>query len=165
MPDALLVLANENLLGLPGPIVLVLVSGAMLGLFLNRAVWGRWIVAIGGSADAANKVGIPVRWVLFSVYVIAGFFAAITGLLVAGRNDAGVVDGGTSILLAIAAVVIGGTSLSGGRGSVWSTIVGAVILGSITNGLTLISGSPNWTPFAVGAVLVLASARCPAQCD
>jgi ribose transport system permease protein len=58
--------------------------------------------------------------------------------------------------LAIAAVVIGGASLSGGRGSVWATLVGALILGSITNGLTLLSVSPNWTPFAIGAVLVAA---------
>jgi ribose transport system permease protein len=156
VPGQLLVLANEDLFGLPGPIVLVVVAGAILALFLNRVVWGRWIVAIGGSSDAASKVGIPVSKVLFSVYAIAGFFAAVAGLLVAGRNDAGIVDSGTSILLAIAAVVIGGTSLMGGRGSVWSTIVGAVILGSITNGLTLISVSPNWTPFAVGAVLVVA---------
>jgi ribose transport system permease protein len=94
--------------------------------------------------------------VLFSVYVIAGLFAAITGVLVAGLNDAGAPDSGTSILLAIAAVVIGGASLMGGRGNVWATIVGAVILGSITNGLTLLSVSPNWTPFAVGAVLIAA---------
>jgi ribose transport system permease protein len=97
-----------------------------------------------------------VRKVLFSVYVIASLFAAVTGVLVAGLNDAGAPDSGTSVLLAIAAVVIGGASLTGGRGNVWATIVGAVILGSITNGLTLLSVSPNWTPFAVGAVLIAA---------
>jgi len=156
VPEQLLALANEDLLGIPGPIALVLAAGTALSLFLSMVAWGRWIVAIGGNAEGARKVGIPVRRVLFSVYVIAGLFAAIAGLLVAGRNDAGIVDSGTSILLAIAAVVIGGTTLTGGRGSVWATIVGAVILGSITNGLTLVSVSPNWTPFAVGAVLVVA---------
>jgi ribose transport system permease protein len=158
LPQALRTLANDRLLGIPGPVLLVAVAGAILWFFFNRVVWGRWILAIGGSADAAAKVGIPVRKVLFSVYVIASAFAALTAVLVAGLNDAGAPDSGTSILLAIAAVVIGGTSLTGGRGSVWATIVGAVILGSITNGLTLLSVSPNWTPFAVGSVLVAAVA-------
>lgn len=156
LPTYLLALANDKLAGIPGPILLVLVIGGALAFFLNRVIWGRWIVAIGGSADAADRVGIPVRKVLFSVYIIASFFAAVAGLLVAGLNDAGAPDSGNSILLAIAAVVIGGARLTGGRGSVWATLVGAVILGTITNGLTLLSVSPNWTPFAVGAVLIAA---------
>lgn len=156
LPKYLVSLANDNLAGVPDPFILVLLCGAVLAFLLKRVVWGRWIVAIGGSSDAAAKAGIPVRKVMFSVYVIAGLFAAMAGVLVAGLNDSGAADNGNSILLAIAAVVIGGASLSGGRGSVWATIVGAVILGSITNGLTLMSVSPNWTPFAVGAVLVAA---------
>jgi ribose transport system permease protein len=156
VPSYLLTLANRKLVGVPGPIVLVLIVAAVLAFVLNRVVWGRWIYAIGGSADAATKVGIPVRKVLFSVYMIGGLLAAIAGLLVAGLNGAGAPDSGNSILLAIAAVVIGGASLSGGRGSVWATLVGALILGSITNGLTLLSVSPNWTPFAIGAVLIAA---------
>jgi ribose transport system permease protein len=156
VPDHLLTLANGEIAGVPGPVLLVLAAAGALAFLLNRVVWGRWIVAIGGNRDAASKVGIPVRRVSFSVYVIASLFAAIAGALIAGRNAAGSVDNGNSILLAIAAVVIGGASLTGGRGSVWGTVVGAVILGSITNGLTLLSVSPNWTPFAVGAVLIAA---------
>jgi ribose/xylose/arabinose/galactoside ABC-type transport system permease subunit len=155
-PEYMLDLANNHLLGVPGPVVLVLLAGGALSFLLNRIAWGRWIVAIGGSADAAQKVGIPVRRVLFSVYVLASVMAAITGVLVGGLNDAGAPDSGTSILLAIAAVVIGGASLFGGRGSVWATIVGALILGSITNGLTLLSVSSNWSPFAVGVALIAA---------
>jgi ribose/xylose/arabinose/galactoside ABC-type transport system permease subunit len=149
-------LANGKLAGVPGPIILVLVAGGALAFVLHRVVWGRWIIAIGGSAEAAGRAGIPVRKVMFSIYVIAGLFAAIGGVLVAGLNDAGAPDSGNSILLAIAAVVIGGARLTGGWGSVWATLVGAVILGTITNGLTLLSVSPNWTPFAVGAVLIAA---------
>lgn len=157
VPDALTTMANGDVLGVPGPVLLVLGAGLLLWFFLNRVTWGRWIIAIGGNPDAAQKVGIPVRRVMFSVYVIAGAFAAVSAMLVAGLNDSGTVDsGGTSILLAIAAVVIGGASLAGGRGSVWSTLIGAVILASVTNGLALLSVSPNWTPFAVGAVLVVA---------
>jgi ribose transport system permease protein len=158
VPSYMLSLANGSVAGVPGPVILVLVAAGIFSFVLNRVVWGRWIVAIGGGAEAAGKVGIPVRKVLFSVYVIAGLFAAVAGVLVAGRNDAGTVDNGTSILLAIAAVVIGGASLSGGRGSVWATVLGAVILSSITNGLTLLSVSPNWTPFAIGSVLIAAVA-------
>jgi len=155
-PGYMLALANDKFAGIPGPILLVLAVGGALAFFLNRVAWGRWIIAIGGSADAAGRVGIPVRKVLFSVYLIASFFAAVAGILVAGLNNAGAPDSGNSILLAIAAVVIGGAKLTGGRGSIWATLIGAVILGTITNGLTLLSVSPNWTPFAVGAVLVTA---------
>jgi len=158
LPDYVLTLANDRLLGIPGPVILVLVAGAALSFLLNRVAWGRWIIAIGGNAEAAGKAGIPVRKVLFSVYMIGGFFAAVTAVLVAGLSDAGASDSGFSILQAIAAVVIGGASLYGGRGSVWATIVGAVILGSITNGLTLLNVSPNWTPFAIGAALIAAVA-------
>jgi ribose/xylose/arabinose/galactoside ABC-type transport system permease subunit len=158
MPGSVLLLANDHLLGIALPIVVVVLVGAALALFLSRIVWGRWIFAIGGNVDAASKVGIPVRKVTFSIYVIAGLFAAVTGILIAGYTNAGAADNGTSVLLAIAAVVVGGASLNGGRGSVWATIVGAVILTSITNGLTLLNVSPYWTPFAVGAVLVTAVA-------
>jgi ribose/xylose/arabinose/galactoside ABC-type transport system permease subunit len=156
LPGFVTAMANDRVLGVPGPVILVCVAGAAMAFLLNRVAWGRWIVATGGNPDAATKVGIPVRAVLFSVYVIASLFAGVTAILVAGLNDAGATDSGFSILLAIAAVVIGGASLAGGRGSVWKTIVGAVILGSITNGMTLLSVSPNWTPFAVGVVLVAA---------
>jgi ribose transport system permease protein len=158
LPNYVLDLANNTVAGIPGPVILVFCAGVALSFFLNRVAWGRWIVAIGGNEEAAGKVGIPVRPVLFSVYVIAGFFAAITAVLSAGLSNAGSPDSGFSILQAIAAVVIGGASLNGGRGSVWATIVGAVILGSITNGLVLLSVSPNWTPFAIGAVLIAAVA-------
>jgi ribose/xylose/arabinose/galactoside ABC-type transport system permease subunit len=156
VPGYMLNLANGKLAGIPGPIILVLLAGGALAFVLNRVVWGRWIIAIGGSPDAAGRAGIPVRKVMFSIYIIAGLFAAVGGMLVAGLNDAGAPDSGNSILLAIAAVVIGGARLTGGRGSVWATLVGAVILGTITNGLTLLSVSPNWTPFAVGAALIAA---------
>lgn len=156
LPSYVQAVANGKIAGVPGPILLVAAAGGGLAFFLSRVVWGRWIVAIGGNADAAARVGIPVRRVMFSVYVIASLFAAVAGFLVAGLNDAGAPDSGNSILLAIAAVVIGGARLTGGRGSVWATLAGAVILGTITNGLTLLSVSPNWTPFAVGAVLIAA---------
>jgi ribose transport system permease protein len=156
VPNYMVSLANDHLLGIPGPIVLVLVAGGGLAFVLSRITWGRWIIAIGGNRDAADKVGIPVSRVLFSVYVLAGLFAAVAGILVAGRNDAGSVDDGSSVLLAFAAVVIGGASLGGGRGKVWATLVGAVIIQSINDGLTLVNVNPNWTSFAIGAVLIAA---------
>lgn len=156
VPNYMVSLANNHLLGIPGPVVLVVVAGGCLAFLLTRVTWGRWIIAIGGNRDAAGKVGIPVARVLFSVYVLAGLFAAIAGVLVAGRNDAGSVDDGSSVLLAFAAVVIGGASLGGGRGKVWATLVGAVIIQSINDGLTLVNVNPNWASFAIGVVLIAA---------
>ncbi|SBW22368.1 putative membrane protein [Candidatus Protofrankia californiensis] len=150
-------IANGTLLGVPGPIILLFFAGLALSFFIKSVVLGRWIVAIGGNRDAALKVGIPVRKVMFSIYIIAGAIAGLTGALVAGLNSAGTPDaGGTTILFAIAAVVIGGANLAGGRGSVWSTLVGVVILATISNGLALLSVPPTWTPLAIGGVLVAA---------
>jgi ribose transport system permease protein len=155
-PAYIVRLASGKVLGIPGPVILTLVVAGLVGFFLNRVTWGRWIVAVGGSPDAAVKSGIPMRRVLFSVYVLASLMAVVAGILVGGLNDAGTPDSGQSILLAYAAVVLGGAKLTGGRGSVWATLVGAVTLATITNGLTLMSVSPNWTAFAIGAALVVA---------
>src|SRR6202040_965590 len=87
----------------------------------------------------------------------SGLFAAVAGMLVASSSDSGYATaGGLSNLDAIAAVVIGGTSLFGGRGGVVGTLIGAIVLGTVYNGLVLTNVSPNWTPFAVGAILIFA---------
>jgi ribose/xylose/arabinose/galactoside ABC-type transport system permease subunit len=127
-------------------------------IMLKKMVWGRWIVAIGGNREGAARMGIPTRRVLGSVYVVAGLMAGASAILIAGLADAGYPDQGDNILFCIAAVVVGGASLSGGRGSVLRTVVGAVILATINNGLTLMSIGPNWASFAVGGVLVAAVA-------
>lgn len=159
MPPAVSALANTKYLGLPIQVPLIALCGVVMAFVLRRLAWGRWIYAIGGSPEAASRVGIPVKSVLVSTYLICGMFAGVAGMLVASASDAGYATaGGLSNLDAIAAVVIGGASLAGGRGGVVGTLVGAVVLGTVYNGLVLTNVSPNWTPFAVGAILVFAVA-------
>jgi ribose transport system permease protein len=157
MPPAVVALSNTDLFGLPIQVTLVAACGVVMAVFLRCMAWGRWIYAIGGSPDAATRVGIPVRAVLISTYLLCGMFAGVAGMMVASASDAGYATaGGLSNLDAIAAVVIGGASLYGGRGGVLGTLVGAIVLGTVYNGLVLANVSPDWTPFAVGAILIFA---------
>ena len=157
MPHGVSALTNSKFLTLPIEVTVIAACGIVMSIFLRQMAWGRWIYAIGGSPEAARRVGIPVRRVLFSTYLICGMFAGVAGMLVASASDAGYsTAGGLSNLDAIAAVVIGGASLYGGRGGVLGTLIGAVVLGTVYNGLVLTNVSPNWTPFAVGGILIFA---------
>jgi ribose transport system permease protein len=118
---------------------------------------GRYIFAIGGNENAAKLSGIPIDRVKITVYAIAGALAAVGGIIVTARLDSAQPNAGTSYELdAIAAVVIGGTSLNGGRGSIWGTVLGAVIIGVLNNGLVLLDVSPFWQQVVKGAVILLA---------
>jgi ribose transport system permease protein len=156
LPDSITGIASAKVYGVPGPALVVLLCGGLLAFMLRSLLWGRWVYALGGNPGAAERMGIPVRFIQASAFVIGGAFAGVAAILVAGRANAGFPDSGNTVLLAIASVVIGGASLTGGRGSVLGTVVGALILGSITNGLGLMSVNPNYVPLAVGGVLVAA---------
>jgi ribose transport system permease protein len=137
---------------------LLLVALAGIFLLLTRATkWGRWIYAVGGNPEAAKRVGIPVNKVLVSVYVISGLCAGCAGIVVAGQTDAGFPQAGMLAELdAIAAVIIGGTSFLGGRGTVTGALVGAFIIGCIRNGLNLLDVDPTWQMVAVGSIILVA---------
>jgi ribose transport system permease protein len=138
--------------------VLVVVGVALLMLLLTRLlVWGRWIYAVGGNPEAAVRNGIPVSGVLISVYVLSGLLAGVAALLTMGKGNAGSPNAGALAELdAIAAVIIGGASFLGGRGSVGNAITGALIIAVLRNGLNLLGIDPNWQYIATGAVIVLA---------
>jgi ribose transport system permease protein len=143
----------------PVPVPALLVAGLAFAAWamLTRTQWGRWIYAVGGDPDAARRVGIPVDRVLLSVYVLCGITAGFAAVLVAGRtNAASPIAGQLLELDAITAVVIGGASFFGGRGSVFNVIAGALIIGVIRNGLNLLDVTPFWQSIAIG-VLVIAS--------
>lgn len=125
---------------------------------LIRTRWGRAVYAVGGSVEAARRAGINVNRIFISCLVLGGTFAAIGGVFAAGRlASAGVSSGGADTnLMAIAAAVIGGTSLFGGRGSAWSALLGIVVIQSIANGLTLLSLDTSVRYMVTGAVLLLA---------
>jgi D-xylose transport system permease protein len=125
---------------------------------LTRTRWGRAVYAVGGSVEAARRAGINVNQIFISCLVLGGVFAAIGGVFAAGRlASAGVASGGGDTnLMAIAAAVIGGTSLFGGRGNAWSALLGIVVIQSIANGLTLLSLDTSVRYMVTGAVLLLA---------
>ena len=125
---------------------------------LTRTRWGRAVYAVGGSVEAARRAGINVNRVFISCLVLGGTFAAIGGVFASARLAyAGVASGGADTnLMAIAAAVIGGTSLFGGRGNAWSALLGIVVIQSIANGLTLLSLDTSVRYMVTGAVLLLA---------
>lgn len=150
-------LGRAVIFGLPAPVlVMVAVMGA--GAFvLSRMVLGRHIYALGGNAEAAWLAGIRVKLVTWIVYTLNGALAGLGGLVLASRLGAGVPNAGVQYELdVIAAVVVGGTSLSGGRGSIGSTLWGTVFIGVLTNGLNLANVDPYVQKIALGVVIVIA---------
>lgn len=144
-------------LGIPMP---VWISGAVVALAViltNKTRFGRYIYAIGGNEDAARLSGISVRKIKIWVYSLAGMLAAVGGVLVTARLDSAQPNAGMSYELdAIAAVVIGGTSLAGGKGTIVGTVLGALIIGVLNNGLVLLDVSPFWQQVVKGMVILLA---------
>ena len=144
-------------LGIPMP---VWISGCVVGLAIlltNKTRFGRYIYAIGGNEEAARLSGIATNKVKIWVYTLAGILAAVGGILVTARLDSAQPNAGMSYELdAIAAVVIGGTSLSGGRGTILGTVLGALIIGILNNGLVLLDVSPFWQQVVKGMVILLA---------
>ena len=141
----------------PNAALLVAGVAVIVVLVLTRVVWGRWIYAVGGSPEGARRVGIPRNAVLVSVYVLSGLLAGIAAIIVSGRLNAGSPTfGQLAELDAIAAVVIGGASFLGGRGHVGHAIVGALMIGVIRNGMTLLNVEAYLQLIAIGVVIFLA---------
>ncbi|CAM4069653.1 ABC transporter permease [Corynebacterium frankenforstense] len=142
---------------LPMPIVMMLLAGLICWFVLSRTVLGRSMYAIGGNIEAARLSGLPVRQILIAVYTLSGLFAAWAGLVMTARLSSAQPQAGVSYELdAIAAVVIGGASLSGGRGKATGTFVGALLLAVIRNGLNLLNVSSFWQQIVIGIVIAAA---------
>jgi ribose transport system permease protein len=159
-PDSFSVL-NERLLGglLPVPALIFVVVGAVAIFVLRRTTFSRHIYAIGGNERAARLSGVPVARVKVAVFAISGFLAALAGIIHAGQlNQGSPNDGAGYELDAIAAVVIGGTSLMGGRGSVAGTLAGALLLGILNNILALNNVDANVQLLIKALVIVAAAA-------
>jgi ribose/xylose/arabinose/galactoside ABC-type transport system permease subunit len=143
--------------GIPAALILVAVCAVGLWFFLEKTNVGRHIYAIGGNPQAARVSGVNVDRVLVLVYVISGFFAGLGGLLLAGRTDSGFPNAGIGLELdAIAAVIIGGASFFGGRGTVVGVLAGVLIMGLLRNGLNINNVSPFWQMVLIGAVIIFA---------
>ena len=150
-------LAEGGLLGVPVPL-LVATTFAVLGIYvLARTTLGRYTYAIGGNEEAARLSGINVRLFKTAIYSLSGFAAGIGSIIWAARIGSAQPIAGTFLELdAIAAVVIGGTSLSGGKGNLFGTVLGVLIIGFIRNGLNLLNINAFWQMVAIGTVIVLA---------
>lgn len=152
-------LGTGALLGVPMPVWIMVILTAVFVLATKRTRFGRHIYAVGGNERAARLTGLPVARIKIAVYVLAGALAGVAGLLVTARLDSAQPNAGLGYELdSIAAVVIGGTSLSGGRGSVMGTVLGCLIIGVLNNGLFLLNVSPFWQQVIKGVVILLAVA-------
>jgi len=143
--------------GIPIPVWIMVVAFIVLGLLLSRTRYGRYVYAAGDNAEAAKLSGISVNRVKVLAFVISGALAALAGFIVSARLSTAEPTAGTGLELeAIAAVIIGGTSLAGGRGGLIGTLVGALILGVIDNGLNLLNVSPFLQNVVKGLVILFA---------
>ena len=141
----------------PGPVLIVAVFGLLAWILATRLQWGRWIYLVGADKEAARRLGIPVDRVIISVFVFSGLAAGLAGLITAGRTNAGYPSAGQlDELAAISAVIIGGASFFGGRGTVGGAIVGVLIFGVINNGLNLLNVSTYLQLIVIGVIVVVA---------
>ena len=155
-PDAFLDLLDASVLGLPGLFVALLVMGLIAGAILNLMPLGRAIIAVGANPRTAELAGINVRNVLFFVYVACGVIAAIAGLTSTIRVQAATADAGLyAPLEVVTAVLIGGTLITGGRGSILGALLGVLTMLLLVNGSTLLKLSPFYQHIALGFILIL----------
>jgi erythritol transport system permease protein len=150
-------LGAGSLLGIP-IVIWIMVLFAAAGAFIaSKTPFGRQVYAVGGNERAAELSGIYVNRIKMAVYMLCGMCAAMTGLITASQLVAAHPATGESYELnAIAAVVLGGTSLAGGRGTIWGTIIGALVMGVLANGLVLLGVQEFWKKVITGLVIILA---------
>jgi ribose transport system permease protein len=157
MPGVVTTIGGSDVAGVPVAIIVVAVLAGLAGLLAQRLRWGRWIYQVGDDREAARRLGIPVDRVVMSVFLISGFCASVAGVITAGRTNAGYPTAGQlQELASISAVIIGGASFWGGRGTVSGAVCGAFIFGVINNGLNLLNVSIYWQLIAIGIIVVVA---------
>ena len=152
-------IGTGHFLGLPMPVWISGVLVAMFTVVTRRTRFGRYLYAVGGNERAAQLTGLNLRRIKIWVYALGGGLAGVAGLILTARLDSATPSAGFGYELdSIAAVVIGGTSLNGGRGSVPGTVLGCLIIGILNNGLVLLEVSPFWQQVIKGLVILLAVA-------
>jgi len=156
LPDSIIWLGNRTLLGLPASAWLALIIVVLALIMLRRTALGRGAYAIGGNASAARLAGIPVDRYMITMYTLAGLLSGVAGIILAGRiySASGLMGAGLE-LKSIAATVIGGTSIFGGEGGVIGSLIGALTLGFIWNGLNLLNVSAFLQEFFFGFLVLI----------
>lgn len=150
-------LGRGTIFGFPVPALIALVVAGLAAVVISRQVYGRQVVAVGSNPEAARRVGMRSNWIIASVYMLSGIACAIAGLLIAARLGSGSSNAAVGFeLQVIAAVVLGGTSLFGGRGSILGTLLGTLTIAVIGNGLILMHISPFFTQIVTGTIILIA---------
>lgn len=159
LPPAFGNIANTTVLGLQLPVFFMIAGFLILGFVMRYTTWGLRVYAVGGNRTAAEVAGVNARRTLTSVYVISGMLAGISGVILASRVISGPPNLGSGYELdAIAAVVIGGASLMGGRGTVWGTLLGLLLIQTLNNGLDILIVPAYWQAVISGVLIVAAVA-------
>ncbi len=157
--DSFTTLGAGRFLGIPIPVLILIVSLIAGGLVLSRTIYGRYVYAVGGGEEAARLSGIPTNRVKASVYVMTGVGAALAGMIIASRLGSGQADIGAYLELdVITVVVVGGTALAGGEGAMWRTTVGITILAVLGNSFDRLQVNPFWQLVIKGLIIILAIA-------
>lgn len=156
-PDFKKIALGTIIPGIPNAVLITAVLAIIAAIVLSKTLLGRYTFAIGSNEEAARLSGVDTRrWTIF-IYMFAGAFTGIAGIIIASRLDSAQPQIGTGYeLQAIAAVIIGGTSLLGGRGSILGTVIGALIMSVLVNGLRIMSIQTEWQNVVVGIVVLLA---------
>lgn len=157
LDKSFLFIGKGYLLGIPIPVVLFAIAFVICWILLNKTRYGRYVYAIGGSEKSARISGINTKLIFFSVYALSGLLSALGGVILTARTTAGLPQAGTSYEMdAIAAVVIGGTSLAGGQGTLFGTLIGVLIMGVMNNGLDLLGVSSYYQQVFKGLIIIAA---------
>ncbi|BDX32088.1 ABC transporter permease [Mycobacterium antarcticum] len=152
-------IANTKILGLTIPVLVMILGIVVLAIVMKRTTYGMRVYAVGGNRNASEIAGINAKNVLFSVYALSGLLAGISGVMLASRVISGPPNLGQGYELdAIAAVVIGGASLMGGRGTIWGTVLGLFIIQTLNNGLDILVVPAYWQDVIKGVLIVAAVA-------
>ena len=152
-------IANETIFGLQIPVIVMIIGIIVCAVVMRRTTYGMRVYAVGGNRAAAEIAGVNARRILFSVYSVSGILAGLSGVMLASRVISGPPNLGQGYELdAIAAVVIGGASLLGGRGSVWGTALGLLLIQTLNNGLDILLVPSYWQDVIKGVLIVFAVA-------
>jgi len=157
LPQQFASLGSDRFLEIPIPTIFMIFVYVLSYVILQQTQFGRYVYAVGGNVEAARLAGIPTQRVLINVYIICGILSSISGVLLASRMNSGQPNAGLMYELdVIAAVVVGGTSLQGGRGSIVGTFLGAMLIGVLRNGLNLMNVNSYVQQVVVGCVILAA---------
>lgn len=149
--------AQGYLFGIPVPVIFTACLFLFCVFLMNKTKFGRFVLAIGSNKDAAELVGIDIVKIKVIVYSLSGLFSAISGILLTSRLEAAMPEAGMGYeLQVIAATVIGGTSLTGGKGRLFGTVIGAMVMGVIQNGLNLLAINVFWHQVVIGSIILIA---------